>query len=86
MKLEFASVAQKDIKKLDKTTQKQIIKKLNFYINQPDPLKYAAKLTGFSGGGYYRFRVGSYRAVFDVSKNTISVLYIEHRREIYRKR
>ncbi|MEK7096150.1 MAG: type II toxin-antitoxin system RelE/ParE family toxin [Patescibacteria group bacterium] len=86
MKLKFALRAQKDLKKLDKTTQKQIIKKLDFFIDQPDPLKYAAKLTGFSGGGDYRFRVGRHRIVFDLAKNTIIVLYVEHRREIYRKR
>ncbi len=86
MKLEFALSAQKDIKKIDKTTQKQIIKKLNFFIDQPDPLKYAAKLTGFSGGGDYRFRIGRYMVVFDLAKDTIVVLYVEHRREIYRKR
>ena len=86
MKLEFAASAQKNLKKIDKTTQKQIVKKLNFFIDQPDPLKYAAKLTGFSGGGDYRFRIGRYRVVFDHIKDTIFVLYVEHRREIYRKR
>ncbi len=86
MKLEFAASAQKNLKKIDKTTQKQIVKKLNFFIDQPDPLKYAAKLTGFSGGGDYRFRIGRYRVVFDLINDTIFVLYVEHRREIYRKR
>lgn len=86
MKLEFALSAQKSIKKLDNVTQKQIIKKLNFYIDQPDPLKYAAKLIGFRAGGDYRFRIGRYRVVFDIIKDTIIVLYVEHRREIYRKR
>ena len=86
MRFEFTATAQKDIKKIDKTTQKQIVKKLNFFIDQPEPLKYAAKLTGFSGGGDYRFRIGRYRVVFDLVKDTILVLYVEHRREIYRKR
>ncbi len=81
--IEFKPTAVKDIKKLPLAVRKRIAAKLDFYRQQPDPLVHATKLTGFSKGGDYRFRVGQYRIVFDVSGNKIMVLYVEHRREVY---
>ncbi len=85
MQLVFTQTAKKDLKKLSQTTQKQIVKKLAFFMQQPDPMQYAVKLTNFQEGGDYRFRVGQYRIVFDLVAKTISILHIEHRREVYRK-
>lgn len=84
--IEFKPTAVKDLKKLPTAICKRIAEKLDYYRHQPDPLVYATKLTGFSKGGDYRFRVGQYRIVFDVQKDKIIVLYVEHRREVYRKR
>lgn len=84
MRLFFTDTALKDLRKLDKASQKQIVKKLGFFMEQADPLKYAVKLTNFSKGGSFRFRIGSYRAVFDVDQETVYILHIEHRRDIYR--
>ena len=84
MRLVFTRTAQKDLQKLSHAAQKQIVKKLHFFMNQPDPMKFAVKLSGFSKGGDYRFRIGDYRTVFDVEKQTIFILHIEHRRDIYR--
>lgn len=86
MQLQFTETALKDLKKLNKITQKQIVKKLQFYLAQPDPLAYATKLTNFAKGGNYRFRIGDYRAVFDIDTKIIYILYIEHRREVYRRK
>lgn len=85
MRVELTKVAQKDLAKLNRVTQKQVLKKLKFFIEQPDPLEFAAKLTNFSKGGDYRFRVGRYRVVFDVSNDTIFILHIEHRKDVYRR-
>ena len=84
--IEFKPTAVKDLKNLPSAVRKRIGIKLTFYAQQPNPLEYATKLTGFSKGGDYRFRVGQYRIVFDVQKNKIIVLFIEHRREVYRRR
>lgn len=84
--IEFKPTAVKDLKKLPTAVRKRIGLRLDYFRQQPDPLAYATKLTGFSRGGDYRFRVGQYRIVFDVNKDKIIVLYIEHRREVYRKR
>jgi len=86
MRAEFTQTAQKDLKKINTITQKQIVKKLKFFIEQPDPLKFATKLINFPKGGNYRFRVGSYRIVFDVTDNTLYILYIEHRKDVYRRK
>lgn len=71
MRLKLALSAQKDFKKLNPTIQKQVFKKLNFLVNQPEPLRFATKPANFSRGGDYRFRIGSYRVIFDVINDTI---------------
>lgn len=77
----YAERAVKDIKKLDDVVKKRLKKSLEKFIG--NPFYYAEKLID-SRLGSYRFRVGDYRIIFDVSKNKIIVLHIGHRREIYR--
>lgn len=82
----FKPTALKDLKKLPKTLQKRIKEKLEFYLTKAEPLDYAVPLVGDKKSGEYRFRVGDYRIVFDKRNNTLVILYIEHRRDVYRKR
>lgn len=81
----FKPTAVKDLRKLPTTVQKRIKVKLEFYITQDEPLDFAVKLIGNNKAGDYRFRVGDYRVVFDKMDSTIVILYIEHRRDVYRK-
>jgi len=53
-------------------------------IYEEDPLKYAVRLTE-SKLGTYRFRIGDYRAIFDLEGNEIVVLRLGHRRDIYKR-
>ena len=76
--------AAKDLSKLPHTIRKRMALKLQYFLTQDDPLAFAAPLVGKVGE--YRFRVGSYRVAFDVSGQTIIILHIEHRREVYRRR
>lgn len=76
--------AQKDLIKLSPQIQKRIRQKLLFFIEQPNPLALAKQLQD-SKAGQYRWRIGVYRIVFDVDKQTIIILRIQHRREVYRK-
>lgn len=85
MKAEFTERALKDLRSLDKVAQKQVMKKLEFYIEAPHPLTYAKKLTDFEDGDF-RFRAGTYRIVFDLNSNLITILRIQHRRDVYRNR
>ena len=85
-RVEFRPAAVKDLKKLPTAVRQRIGLKIDYYRKQPDPLTYAVKLTGLNKGGDYRFRIGQYQVVFDVEDDRIIVLYVEHRREVYRRR
>ena len=83
MKYYFKSSAIKDLRRLPKDIQKKIIEKLDFYTNADNPLKFAEALKDVSMGEY-RFRVGNYRVIFDLFKNSLIILAVGHRKEIYR--
>lgn len=81
----FTPQALKQIKKLPLSIQKRIIKKLDFYC-QKNSLSQADYLTD-SRLGSFRFRVGDYRVIFDQEdNNSIIILKIGHRRDIYKTR
>ena len=73
---------------LDRSTARRIIEKLEKYIESPDPLVQAKALAG-KLQGFYRYRVGDYRIIFEVDEQgTITVLVIlqiMHRKDIYRQ-
>jgi mRNA interferase RelE/StbE len=80
--LVYTKRAIKDIQKLDTDVKERIGKTLSR--DKENPLVYAEKLTE-SLLGTYRFRIGDYRAVFDIENNEIVVLRVGHRREIYKR-
>lgn len=82
--IRFKSSADKRFSKLPKNVQIRIIQKLEFFLSQSDPLLYAEFLTNHRIGTY-RFRVGDYRVVFDLENETIMIVDIDHRKDIYRK-
>ena len=63
--------------------QKRVAKKLKFYLDQDDPIQYAKKLVD-SKDGNYRWRIGNFRAVFDIDGNVIKLLRIQHRKDVYK--
>ena len=79
----FAGSSKKDIDKLDRVTRQRIAKKLQYFLEQEDPLLYARQLV-HSNIGSYRFRVGHYRIVLDIDGQSLQVLSIKHRKDIYR--
>ena len=81
-KLLYTKSAAKDIQKLDTVVKKRLKGKLEIYAG--NPLIYAKKLTDFSLGTS-RWRIGNYRVTFDMDGETIVVLRVRHRREIYKK-
>ncbi len=81
--IEFSKKFQKDIKKLDKQTAKQIKRTVDKFIIAPESCDWI-KLKGFSN--YYRIRSGDYRIIFEKIENNkivIKFLTVNHRREIY---
>ncbi len=83
MEYRFTVSAVRDIKKFPKSTQKRILTKLDFFCKQENPLVYAKPLTDHRTGDF-RFRIGEYRVIFDVSDEDIKILQIGHRREVYK--
>jgi len=78
-------VAVKEIRKLSPQIQKRLGIKLQWFAGQEDPLKFAEPLTKPADAGY-RFRIGNYRVLFDVEDDTIVILYVQHRREVYKNK
>ena len=82
-KLEISSNARKDIRALDLVVQRRIASKLKFFLAQDDPLSFATRLIN-SKDGQYRWRIGHYRVIFDVTGSTILLLRIQHRSKVYK--
>jgi mRNA interferase RelE/StbE len=82
----YTSRAKKDLTCLDKKVAIRILDKLDFFIESDKPLGYAKKLTD-NKQGTYRFRIGNYRAIFDVDKDgniiLLLILRIKHRKNVY---
>lgn len=83
MNLVFEEKAKKRLKKLSPEISRKIIEKLSFFVSTLSPLEFAERLIN-NEVGQYRFRIGDYRVIFDVEDDTIVVLTLGHRREIYR--
>lgn len=83
MKYLFRPTADKKFAKLNSQIQDRIVKKLAFFISTVNPLDFAEPLTHHEIG-QYRFRIGDYRVIFDVEDDTIVILTLGHRREIYK--
>ncbi len=80
----FSKRSLQDLKNLPQNKQVQILEKLEYFTSTGNPLDFAKTLTNYSLG-QYRFRVGDHRITFDLDSNqTIIILHIGHRREIYR--
>ena len=76
----------KQLKKLDKYSQKVIALWLNKNIKNTDnPRKFGGILTG-NRSGQWKYRVGDYRVLVNIKDNELIVLALEvgHRREIYK--
>ena len=81
MEIAFTPAGWRDWKKLSDELQTRLEGKLKEYTR--DPLRYAVRLSD-SKIGQYRFRIGDYRIIFDLAENTIIILAIGHRKDIYR--
>ena len=77
----FSVRAARELKKLDRQIQKRIIEKLMHYADTEN-LSEAKRLTD-SRLGEWRYRIGDYRVIFDLSGKEIEVLKVAHRSEVY---
>ncbi len=83
MELVYSPTAFRQLARLEKEIQQRILRKLDFYLSQEQPLKFADRLTN-AKIGQWRYRIGEYRVIFDVHADTLFVLAIGHRKDIYR--
>lgn len=87
VKVIYSESALKDLKQLDRVIAKRIVLKIKDNTEQSDPLLRAKALAG-KLSGWYRYRIGDYRAIFSMGSNgqiiLLKVLQIRHRKDVYR--
>jgi mRNA interferase RelE/StbE len=85
--LQYTKQAERDLQTLGMKNAKRIVLKLEFYLLEKYPLKFAKKLTG-KYSYLYRYRIGEYRAIFHVNSrgqiSMITIIHIMHRKNAYR--
>jgi len=82
-KITWDNKLNKDLHKLDKKTKSRIVQKVEKYLVL-DPLGLGEPLYG-RYIGLWRYRVGNYRVIYDVSQETITITVVKvgHRSDIY---
>lgn len=82
-KLEFYPKVEKQLIKINKPERKKIFEKILLLKRNPFP-KNSRKL--IHSNGYYRLRIGNYRAVYRVDDKIylISVVSVKHRSDVYK--
>ncbi len=78
----FSDTAFRQLKKLEREVQKRIIAAIERIRVRPE--SFVKRLVGEP---YFKLRVGNYRVILDIKKSSmiIMVIYIAHRRKIYKK-
>jgi len=74
--------ALQNLEKLEKKIRKRIFEKI--ISTKENPFHYFERL---SSRGEFKLRVGDYRTIADIDEKTkkISILFIDHRKNIYKK-
>lgn len=69
----WSIAAKKDLDRLGDILARRIVAKVHLYAASPNPMKFAKGLMG-NFTGYYRFRIGKYRVIFE--KETYSQIVL----------
>ena len=82
-KVVYLDRVEEDFKKLDRTTAKKIIARIEGYL-AADPKALGKPLKG-DFQGYWRYRWGDYRVIYKISEREIVILILRvaHRKGIY---
>ena len=84
-KVEFDDRAAKELRKLDKQAQQDILKYFRQRIaTEEDPRRFGKRLSG-DLANLWRYRVHNYRMICDIRDDTLVVLVLRvgHRKDIY---
>ncbi len=78
--VQWTITAEKQFSKLDKSTKKRIIDKIDNI--QDNPFLYVTRLAGFNA---YKLRVENYRIILGIEKKNLVILILKvgHRKNIY---
>ena len=81
----FTESAKKELKKLDKYTQKIILLWLNKHLEGCEDPRSTGKALTANRAGEWRYRIGDYRIIAKIEDNQLIILVIAvgHRRDIY---
>ena len=84
-RVEFDRDAARDLRKLDTTTQRQILRYLRERIATADDPRRFGHALSHDLKGLWRYRVGDYRIVASIEDDRFIVLVVivGHRREVY---
>lgn len=74
--------AEKDLKKINESFAKNILIRLKEYSTDPETCD-VKKLK--EKQGRYRLRVGDYRIIFEENNDSVIVIMIAHRKDVYKK-
>lgn len=85
MKIEYTSIAKKELKKLDRQIQIKIKNYLDEIANLENPRSHGKALVG-NLSHLWRYIVADYRLICDIQdeKILVTILRIGHRKEIYK--
>jgi mRNA interferase RelE/StbE len=81
--IQWHEEAIKDLKNIDRNTQKKIIAKVKDYLAK-DPLGLGKPLKGIFKG-LYRYHYGSYRIIYAIDRNSVMILILRigDRKDVY---
>ena len=81
----FSETAQKELKKLDKYTQKIILLWLNKNLEGCENPRIHGKPLTANRVGQWRYRIGDYRLIAEIEDERLVILVIKlgHRKEVY---
>ena len=87
-KLEFSKRFDRQFSKLDKSTQRYIFNWLIKHLDNVENPRYSGKSLTGNKQGLWRYRIGNYRVIVDISDTNCVIIAVEvgHRKFIYKER
>lgn len=85
-KLEFSKRFDRQFSKLDKSTQRYIFNWLIKHLDNVENPRYSGKSLTGNKQGLWRYRIGNYRVIVDISDTNCVIISVEvgHRKFIYK--
>jgi len=78
-KIEWKEHALQNLEKLESSISRRIFKKVEELSENP----FSKDIKRLKGSNDFRLRVGDYRVIFAIEQNTLQILKVGHRKNIY---